>query len=45
MLRDYQVDLSLVQVQKLFSFFDKDRTGHIDYDELLLGIRVISFSK
>lgn len=38
-LRDYQVDLSLVQVQKLFSFFDKDRTGHIDYDELLLGIR------
>ena len=39
-LRDYQLDLPLVQVQKLFALFDKDRSGSVDYDELLLGIRV-----
>lgn len=44
-LKDYQVDLPLVQVQKLFSYFDKDKSGTIDYDELLLGIRVSQKSK
>ena len=39
-LRDYQVDLPLFHVQKLFAFFDKDRSGSVDYDELLMGIRV-----
>ena len=39
-LNDYKIELPLVQVQKLFSYFDKDRTGTIDYDELLVGIRV-----
>lgn len=39
-LNDYKIELPLVQVQKLFSYFDKDRSGTIDYDELLVGIRV-----
>ncbi len=42
-LRDYQIDFNLKQVQKLFSFFDKDGSGSIDYDELLLGIRVYKY--
>ncbi len=39
-LNDYKIELPLVQVQKLFAYFDKDRSGTIDYDELLVGIRV-----
>jgi Ca2+-binding EF-hand superfamily protein len=38
-LNDYKIELPLVQVQKLFAYFDKDRSGTIDYDELLVGIR------
>lgn len=39
-LNDYKIELPLVQIQKLFAYFDKDRSGTIDYDELLVGIRV-----
>ena len=39
-VRECSLDLSELQMHELFSTFDKDRSGTIDYDEFLQGVRV-----
>lgn len=38
----YRVDLNDVEVETLFSFFDKDKKNVINYEGFLKGVRVLS---
>jgi len=38
-VRDFRVNLSEKDSERLFRIFDRDRSGRIDYDEFLRGIR------
>ncbi len=42
-LKDFRVGISEKDADRLFSIFDRDRSGKIDYDEFLRGIRVRLF--
>lgn len=39
-VRECSLNLSELQMHELFSTFDRDRSGTIDYDEFLQGVRV-----
>lgn len=39
-LRDYGVNLSPAEVQRLFASLDRDGNGNIEFDELLIALRV-----
>lgn len=39
-VRECSLNLTELQMHELFSAFDRDRSGTIDYDEFLLGVRV-----
>lgn len=39
-IRECSLDLSELQLHELFSSFDRDKSGTIDYDEFLQGVRV-----
>ncbi len=38
-MRDYQVGLTESENKQLFGFFDRDRSGTIDYDEFIVVVR------
>ena len=38
-VRDFRVGLSDSDSEKLFRIFDRDRSGSIDYEEFLRGVR------
>ena len=37
--RDFQVDVTDNEIQKVFDYFDRNRDANINYDEFLLGMR------
>ncbi|CAG9319479.1 unnamed protein product [Blepharisma stoltei] len=37
--KDFRVDIAEDDIEKLFSNLDKDKSGSVDYDELIVGIR------
>ena len=39
-IKDFRVGISEKDIDRLFELFDRDRSGRIDYDEFLRGIRV-----
>jgi Ca2+-binding EF-hand superfamily protein len=39
-VKDFRIGISEKDTDRLFSVFDRDRSGKIDYDEFLRGIRV-----
>jgi hypothetical protein len=41
-IRECALDLTEMEMNQLFQHFDRDRSGTIDYDEFLLGVRVIN---
>jgi Ca2+-binding EF-hand superfamily protein len=41
-VRECALVLSELELHELFSLFDRDRSGTIDYDEFLYGVRVIN---
>jgi len=38
-IHDFQIEIVDNDIQKVFSFFDKDKDGSLNYDEFLLGVR------
>lgn len=40
-VKDFRIGVSERDAERLFSVFDRDRSGKIDYDEFLRGVRVI----
>ena len=38
-LRDYGIDLTPTELEQVFLYFDRDRSGSIDVDEFLIGLR------
>ena len=38
-LRDYGIDLTPTELEQVFLYFDRDRSGSIDIDEFLLGLQ------
>lgn len=43
-IRECGLNLSELALNELYSFFDKDRSGSIDFDEFLQGVRVREIS-
>jgi calcyphosin len=41
--REFGATLNAEQVQQLFQSLDKDGSGSIDFNELLIALRVINF--
>ena len=39
-MKECSLKLSDIQLNQLFSFFDKSKDGSIDFDEFIIGIRV-----
>ena len=39
-VKDFRIGVSERDAERLFSVFDRDRSGKIDYDEFLRGVRV-----
>ena len=39
-LRDFGVSLSRAEVNQLFDDLDKDKSGHVSFDEFLQALRV-----
>jgi Ca2+-binding EF-hand superfamily protein len=37
--KDYRIDMSDTELNQLYRAFDRDRSGTVDYDELLRGVR------
>jgi len=37
--RDFQVEVTDNEIQKVFDYFDRNRDANINYDEFLLGMR------
>lgn len=42
-IKDFRVGISDKDAMRLFNIFDRDRSGRIDYDEFLRGVRVIIY--
>ena len=40
-MKDYMLGFNDTEIKMLFNYFDIDRGGTVDYDEFLVGIRVI----
>ena len=38
-LRDFKVPIQERDIERLFNIFDRDRSGRIDYEEFLRGVR------
>eukprot|EP01041_Mallomonas_annulata_P005047 gene5047-10112_t len=38
-LRDYGIDVSPLQLEQLMLYFDRDRSGFVDFNEFLVGMR------
>jgi len=38
-LRDFGISMNSAEIDELFTFFDRDRSGKISFDELLVGLR------
>ena len=38
-LRDYGIDLTPTELEQVFLYFDRDRSGSIDIDEFLIGLQ------
>jgi Ca2+-binding EF-hand superfamily protein len=43
-IRECALSLTDLQLSQLFEYFDKDRSGSIDFDEFIVGVRVSSSS-
>ena len=39
-VKDFRIWISDRDTERLFSIFDRDRSGKIDYDEFLRGVKV-----
>ena len=39
-MRDFGVGLTEAEAESLFEYFDKDKSGSINYDEFIFSIRV-----
>lgn len=39
-VKDYQANMTQAEMERLFSLFDKDNSGTLDFDEFLRGLRV-----
>ena len=39
-IKDFRVPVLEKDIDRLFNIFDRDRSGRIDYDEFLRGVRV-----
>jgi Ca2+-binding EF-hand superfamily protein len=39
-VKDFRIGISERDSERLFNIFDRDRSGKIDYDEFLRGVRV-----
>ena len=42
-IKDFRVGISERDAERLFNIFDRDRSGSVDYDEFLRGVRVRVF--
>lgn len=40
-LKEMNLKLTDMQIMELFAYFDTDKSGTIDFDEFLVGVRVI----
>lgn len=40
-IKDFRINVSERDADRLFNIFDRDRSGKISYDEFLRGVRVI----
>jgi calcyphosin len=38
-VKDFRIDLTDNEIQLVFNSFDRDRSGEIDYDEFVRGVR------
>lgn len=43
-VRDFGASLSTVEARQLFGSLDKDHSGGIEYDELLIALRVFDLN-
>ncbi len=42
-VKDFRVQVAEKDIERLFNAFDKNRSGTIDYDEFLRGVRVCQY--
>lgn len=38
-IKDFRIDLNDQEIKMVFEAFDRDRSGEIDYDEFVRGVR------
>jgi Ca2+-binding EF-hand superfamily protein len=41
--KDFRTGITEMDQERLFNIFDRDRSGKIDYDEFLRGVRVRNY--